>query len=634
MKINIYSLLCLLCIGIFSPLAGQPTVWDNPTYDFLEHGDYVGFPAVIIKDGRYISYRYQDNSLMREVTYYQKRHLYKEGNLGYDKVYIPYALTAHLSDLSMRIISPNGDIDDVTYNGNRYIGNCPGGGTCEIFQFDGAKPNDQVEVMYSFISGFQAYGREIFQQEIPVLNMDFQIFHPDELIFKTKHYNAHHIDSSGILSPYRYETYARNQANLYRIDYKVMNKGLGATNTWIPVVNEIIDLVHDPLPSEQLRAFTWQLESLETEDTLQFIKKLEDYLKSEFTFRDVRTSRYQQLDSILTYRQANGIGFTKLFMTSLNAFGLFPEIVATCDRNTVDFDPAFPTYLNVNELMLYFREYNLYLSPYLRSYRLGPPPYHYGHNKALFIHYIDSVGSLQYKVEEIRMPSAHYTAQGVTCEMTIAPSLEEVALEKTNWVKGYRAVEQRDLLKHGDWEQQQALIESVSSAQMPSTQIKGYVIDGKSLDASDDSQPLSVSSSLLSSGIIAKNEKGFSLSIGRVIGPQTELNDSVGRQNPIDMGLPMTYHHVLSVKVPDGYKINNTEEARMRELVQNNDEVLASFETKLSLDNQVFTIEVVESYFHAQVDQKHYERFKKVINSAAQFYNLELKFVKGKMKKL
>ena len=611
-----------------TPMICQINFWDDNHYEIVSRQEAGNHSAVVLKDRRYIEYLTNDvGELGMRITYSSKIHLIDQIN-RYARLYIPLSLNNRILDLRMKIISPEGVMRPIDYNGNRYISNCPQGNVmCEVFQFSEARPYDQIEYSYTFLSNYTPYGREIFQREIPVREVDFQIFHPDQLIFKTQAYNGQL--NSQHLPAFRDELYALNSANKFRIDYKVINRNLGATNTWIPIVNEIIERLYDQFPSDSFLVFCDTLKKINQTEPENIVLRIEELIKSSVKLVKTGKPRFENIDSILHSRQANAIGMTKLMLRSLNEVSIYPEIVASCPRRVANFDPGFPTYLNVDELILYFPRSNQYINPYHPTFRLGAPQSEVANNNALFIRYIDSINSLNYRIDKVEMPSPYFTKTGVSAVFIMDTLFREVKIKKHSWSTGYRASEALEFL-NSDSPVKDRFLDQQSISDMPISHrdsMDYYISEIKPKNQLRNIQT-NVYSEMRSTELIQFDEGMLTIKIGKVIGPQTKLLDSVDRQNNIDLVYPLVYHHQISAVIPKDYRLANAEDLDIAEAVVGTQDTLADFNLDYSWVGDTISLIVTEGYYQSSIDKTYYSDFKKVINSAVRFYELELKFEK------
>lgn len=623
----ILALLLISNLGFGQP--SIPTIWaTQATYETITAEDEL-HPALILSDKRYVEFVEEDFQIFRRLTNYKKIHLNNDlATSEYRYVYVPLNISRNLLDLKIRTVQSDGRVISTKYEGNRSIGACPWGGTCEMFEAKGAIPGAQIEYMYVYLDQYWSYGREVFQQELPVKSMDFRIFHPDNMSFMTKAYNSPKSGNDPSIQtfqidPYIPEHYAVPQADRFRIDYKIINRNMGATNNWIPIVGEIVDNLIDTTTSVYFDQFVLGINRYAQEEDQ--IKAIETVIKNSFTIVNEPDLRLVEVDSVLKYRRTNALGISRLMLKSLKHFGINPEIVATCDRNLAQFDPDFPTYLNVKEILFYFNKWEKFISPYAMEYKLGFAPPQLAANQGLYIYYDEQRNELRSRMDQIPIASADDNRLGVTTRFHINEDWNVLNLHKVNWYQGYRAYNLRGAIR----QQGKHILSDLVRAEIEETKVDSIWVVNDDLESNYENEVLEIHSKLQSNSLFEKNGEAYSLSIGKVLGPQTELTDPGFRSNPIELESPLSYQHTFLVDVPKGYKAVNLDAFVIDRILDVEGDVIASFHSEFEVSDQKITIKVSEDYHEVSISKKHYREFKEVVNAAAQFYQLKLIFKKG-----
>ena len=119
------------------------------------------------------------------------------------------------------------------------------------------------------------------------------------------------------------------------------------------------------------------------------------------------------------------------------------------------------------------------------------------------------------------------------------------------------------------------------------------------------------------------------MKIGNVIGMQSQLYEEIDRFHPIEITYPNQYDYRIVVKIPKGYIIRGLEG-----LVFNKSYIslmgnkICKFESNYEINETELVISIQEFYKTLRYQKNRYNEFRDVINSASDFYNTSIKFMK------
>ena len=135
--------------------------------------------------------------------------------------------------------------------------------------------------------------------------------------------------------------------------------------------------------------------------------------------------------------------------------------------------------------------------------------------------------------------------------------------------------------------------------------------------------------------------------IGEIIGIQPHLYSEKKRKLPIDIDYPCSFNRTIRVNLPKGYKILNPQDLKMNaEYVNRNLKPFISFNSEYTLtedkkNGDKLVVTITETYPQVHFPITDWDRFKEVINTAADFDKVVLliekkdgKAVKTKAKKI
>ena len=141
--------------------------------------------------------------------------------------------------------------------------------------------------------------------------------------------------------------------------------------------------------------------------------------------------------------------------------------------------------------------------------------------------------------------------------------------------------------------------------------------------------PFIVNSKISTESLTTKIKNGYQVKIGNVIGMQSQLYEDIDRFHPIEITYPNQYDYRIVVKIPKGYSIEGLEG-----LVFNKSYIslmgnkICKFESNYEINENELVISIQEYYKTLRYQKNRYNEFRDVINSAADFYNTSIRFIK------
>ena len=141
--------------------------------------------------------------------------------------------------------------------------------------------------------------------------------------------------------------------------------------------------------------------------------------------------------------------------------------------------------------------------------------------------------------------------------------------------------------------------------------------------------PFIVNSIISSESLTKKIDNGYNFNIGKVIGKQSELYEETERLHPIEITYPNQYDYEIIVKIPKGYIIKDLDKLSFNKSylsVMGNK--ICKFESQYKILDNKLVITIQEFYKTLRYQKNRYNEFRDVINSASDFYNTSIKFVK------
>lgn len=162
---------------------------DKPVISTL-NDKYKNESAVVLMDKRRIEYI---DGAKQEVEEYYTTHkiihiIDDKGIENFNKVYLGVNENSDIVDIKARTILPGGKIVELDRSNIKDIKE-DDGNTYKIFAMEGLEKGCEVEFYYTIKKPVSYFGREVLQDEFPVIKSDFLVITPERLKFDVKTYN-------------------------------------------------------------------------------------------------------------------------------------------------------------------------------------------------------------------------------------------------------------------------------------------------------------------------------------------------------------------------------------------------------------------------------------------------------------
>ncbi|MBS1602667.1 MAG: hypothetical protein JST42_08355, partial [Bacteroidetes bacterium] len=296
-------------------------------------------------------------------------------------------------------------------------------------------------------------------------------------------------------------------------------------------------------------------------------------------------------------------------------------LVLTCNREDADIDRSFENWNNTTDYLFYFPATKKFLTPTV-SYTRYPwiNPFLGGHN-GVFCK-TTTLGSFTTAIAEIRMIPLEDFSQSfekTDAKVRLDPGKDTVLVDLKDTTGGYMAAALRAAFILSTPESQQKLIKEFAKASTNSESIQSSRFENADFESFRDNKPFVLNASIKSGELMENTGNKILVKIGEIIGPQTEMYQEKARQFPVMIEYAHTLERTISFQVPDGYIVSNLNDLRIHNDFQTKGEITMGFTSDYTIDGSVIKIHVMEQYRQLTYPLSEYEKFRKVINSAADF---------------
>jgi len=301
-------------------------------------------------------------------------------------------------------------------------------------------------------------------------------------------------------------------------------------------------------------------------------------------------------------------------------------MVLTSSRKSFIFDEKFESYHVLDKHLFFLPKLNKYIEPLNYNSRLGFPNGFLTDNNGLFIKRI-KIGDFESAVGEVRyIEPVDYNKSAYNLKIELTFDTDNISKTNINLdriMTGYYAMSFQpymDLMKE---ESKEKALKSIIKSIKEEVEIDKI----EAINASPEKfgiAPLIVKASITSESLVDNAGNKFLFKVGELIGPQLEMYQENDRKLKVHEDFKRNYISEININIPKGYSFKNLEALNISESYDNEGKTYFSFKSGYTLDGNVLKIKIKEFYNKNIIDIFHYESYRKVINSAANFNKVVL----------
>lgn len=645
------SLICTLVQAQPKPILQDEYTWSDTTdWQSLVPEDFSGDAYTLLFD-RTMEYNYGgDGNLygyyfMHKVVYLNSEQAVEDQN----KIYLSLDNAIELMDYNARVISADGKEtllgkdalqegtteDEVTYN---------------YFAIAGAEVGSVVDYYY-LIKKYPSYSGSymVMQGSYPTLESRFRIISPWNLVFKAfpiNGYNEIEEDTSYAernvliaqmkdLPKVPQDESANNDANTMKVIYQLDdNLYTGSKNIYNygTLSQNIFERFRGENAKKENKKVAKFMKPAELEfsrDLRDRVFRIENYIKENVTVINANDDRLQDIEFILENNVANEFGINKLFFRALQLNDIKFEIVLTCNRYDLRFEPEIETYAFLTDYLFYFPDLDDYVMPSARFYRIGVIPMGYLHNHGLFIKELDIAGIVTGvgKVRFIDAYRAEHSYQDMWLDVSFNEDLSKITVDLKQEMTGFNATPFQPYFDYIPEENMDEFKEGIVKGINENMEIESIDVENGG-DEYLMKFPLIVKSKWNSEEFMELAGEKVLFKMGELIGPQVEMYQEEKRTLPVETAYNHRYHREISFEIPEGYACNNLNDINLNIVPFTEDEA-AGFTSTFSQEGNTVTVIVEEYYDRIDFSVEEFEDYRAVINAAADFNKIVLVFQKS-----
>lgn len=628
----------------------KPVIHDLPP-------EYANESALILTHDVTLDYRYEGRDIN---VYYTQHRIVKvmdyKGIEMYNKVSIPVGSRTRVPLIKARTILQNGKVIDIAKDMIKVTKNETGQYEI-VFAMEGLEKNAEVELLLKEIRPWSAFGTEYFQYPVPVASSHFEIDYPRDIIFEETGFSGFPTAKDTLINNRRHIYLSENDIptlreepdcfydlHRQRAEYRVrkfINENRIDTArilTWDHFGRQLFD-EHYKITQKERAAVNKYLVTLgarPTNDDDVNVRLIEDGIKNNIVlYPDLDERNADVLDSIIKNKAASSTGYIKLFAACFTQAEVKHELGMAFNRKEHRFNVNFENWRNMGNYLFYFPNLKKFLSPLSVYTRYPIVPDDVLGIKGIFCTIPpkrDVTGPLT-EIKTISPLPASESQDNIAAGVSFTKDMDaevDIAYSYT----GYAANDLRkELLLEPKSREKEIVRKVVTIADKPGDILK-YSISNPGVNSTYKNAPLEITARVNTSELTEKAGPKYLFKLGEMIGNHSSLYYEKNRVLPVDLDYPVSMNHTITINIPKGYKIMNPEAIKMHSDYVNRDlKPVISFHSDYTLktdkkNGDKLVVTVTEYYPRMHFEAGEYERFRAVVNTAADFNKVTLLLAK------
>ena len=617
-------------------------------YSWEEEANIVDLEATLMNESsigvfektivEFISGKFSNTIIKYETHHYQIKVLNDKGVSKHSNIIIPMNEVTNLKDIKVRIIDENGQLSEFDNNTINELGDFESSVNFKNFHLAGLNDNSTIEVLYTLEKQYNIHGNKILQKSYSIKKSEFLLIPgPTQGIIKTYSVNSKVKDTIINTYPAKIikvvdipaiidEEYATAIANRQRLSFQcpLPDDNMNQEDYWENIVSNISPIMFPKNIHPKIFEISSEVIQKNEINEYNIANNIDDYIKNNFTISENDNVSLNNINYILENKTSNDFSIIQVYTQLLTAAGINYEIVITSNRYYNRFDPEFFDPNMLREFLIYFPEEKKYIAPNRLEYRIGEAPFDLLGNYGI---YIDRM--LDFYFSEIIQSDQSYSRIKRNIKVEFERKLKKIVIDEYQEYSGHWATNNRSLLNFSDEEGLAGLKDYLTASGIENKKVINYEIINAELFQKNYNTPFIVNSKISTESLTTKIKNGYQVKIGNVIGMQSQLYEDIDRFHPIEVTYPNQYDYRIVVKIPKGYSIEGLEG-----LVFNKSYIslmgnrICKFESNYEINENELVISIQEFYKTLRYQKNRYNEFRDVINSAADFYNTSIKFIK------
>ena len=605
-------------------------------------------PELILKDKTTVEFAYNKKG---DLEAYKLHHVIIRVNSddainNNNKIYLPYYNSSDMVNQKVRVINSKGKVITLGDNDIKESKDEETESTYRYFALEGIDLGSEIEYYFLLHSSANLTGTQItLQSAYPKKDVEFTLITPWNLGMAVKCYNGLpemtkdsvneeinilniHLES---LEGLKDEDFSNRDAHLEYLIYK-LDKNVATNKRDLVRYSGYAEAIYTGVYADPESSDTKKLQKLikdmnvsSISDPEQKVRAMEDYLKTHFQIYDAYDDVLENVSDILENKAINEFGMVKILTQIFTLLDIDHQLVLTCNRYDVKFDPVFEAYNFLDTYLIYFPKFGKYLTPGDQFARLGYLAPALNSNYGMFIKPVE-VGDFKSGVAQIKFIDA-LPYDKSTDDLYIDVDLNTDIVNPVYTIHrdqtGYYAQSIQMVYGLLDADRQKEVRETQITFISEDADVEEVTVENGTAELFGI-KPLVTDGKFSTPQFIEKAGTKYLFNIGLLIGPQAEMYQDEERKLEVENDFNRWYHRELSFTMPDGYQCTNLNDLNMDVYQEKDGERTMTFTSTYTLTGNKVKVVIDEYYKQIIWPLSEFEDYRKVINASADFNKVSL----------
>lgn len=563
-----------------------------------------------------------------------------------NRIYLTVSNNDRVIQQEARVITPDGRVIRMTPDKIKVAVDEETEQKRKYFALEGLEVGSDVEYVLQLQRPANYRGtRVIFQDTKPQLSTTYELRYPASLHFVWKQENFDVVPALDTLSEHqagvswnfdfvpglRSEPMANMRKHLMAFHYKLEASRLTGKSRLVNFADATSSIYSvymeegDKNEQKAVKSFIKKMNIPKSATNDEKALLLNSWIKQNIAHVEHNAQELADLSQILSLGAANDVGYYRLYAKILRALGVPYEMVVTVSRDKMPFDSEFESYAYLDEILFYFPETKKYVDPTDLTSCPGIVINNYLDNYGLFIKEVEVAGITAGvgKVKPMRGALMEDNKDVMHIKATLDMDEQTVLLDYSKINYGQYAKNFQPYFSFIDESTSEELKEQmvkwigegleITSNEVRNTGLKHFGKDPLEQDFTARADDFIN---------IAGNKVLFE--IGKLIGPQSEMYMDHPRTLPVDAGFRHMYERSIEFEVPEGFAVRNLESLDLDVRPEADGRDAIGFRSTYTVDGTTVRVEIEEYYNEVFFSAEEFEKYRAVINAAADFNKIVL----------
>lgn len=557
-----------------------------------------------------------------------------------NKIYLPFSSNENVVKNEARVILKSGKIISLDKKDIKEEVDEERGIKYNYFAINGLEKGALIEKIFLLEEAPELNGKTFrMQDDLPILNIDFELIHPNHLVFKTKGYNnlaeaniddkryenkiSISVKETNVPKLEDDEKYSNWKANIkhfrYKLDENLYNGSKNLYN-YKEFAANVFERFNAELDKKSQKSVEDFCKSIPKSNNLQEqIWNIENKVKKTIPYNRYFDKK-ENLAEVIKTKQANQTEILSLYLAIFKHFKIENQIVFASNRYDIPFDHEFESYENLDELLFFFPSINKFMTPTEIEYRIPLIPNILANNNGLFIKGKEFAGVKMGigEVNFIPIPGVEITHDVMNITIDFTKDIENPIITNEMSFGGYAALNFQPIKDFAPAEQYKEILKSIAENYTLQEEYTSLTTENDGTDFIGK-KPFVLKVTFEGKDLVQKAGDNYLFSVGKTIGSQMELYQENKRMMPVEIDYPHSYLRKIKIKLPKGATVKNLEKFTMNYKTDINGKTEAAFVSDYKTQGDEIMIENTEYYNIINYPLEHFDSYKAVINAAADF---------------